>query len=150
MGIINDVQCPHCKEGYHTPKQMINLDYPWLGKPFVVCKKCGKEFLNENIAEPALKYDHVPTVNPLEHFIGNRLALLIVGIGCLVANPGDTAWFGLVWLALYAASVVLGFTKTGQMNAILAKKYEDSVERLKNPDYVARLKKAGYHKTKIS
>ena len=136
-------RCPNC--GNTLPKL---LDYS--GSPFRICPFCSQEFFDQAIHEPAFYDPPKPTWNWL-HFLGPGLIIMyvlwiIVSIYLIHLN-GSRA----VWLLVFPYPILVGaipaffiFRKEHKQYKAAKAKYNSSVTRLQDKDYVIRLLDHGY------
>lgn len=143
-------RCPHCGKVYETYSTYTKQLKDHSGSPFVICKFCGKRFVDREIREPALSPPSSNEVTIVNCFFAAFVPLAGPGIflTCAAYNSDPSSiglWlFGAIFDLLYVASVIYFLRKRKVVNAIAKKEYQKSYDRLKDPEYARALADAGF------
>lgn len=140
--------CPKCHAAYYT-ESLFAFSVPWdYGSPLVVCKECGEKFWDCERVEIASCGYHK---SHARLFSAGSLLLSAVLGGCSylffsldfdVENVGG--WFFACCAALVLIIKAATFKKR---KAKLAEETQKSIERFRDPHYVAFLKSKFYPTT---
>lgn len=139
-------KCPHC--GAYI-KIMSRTKYSH-GSPFKICNKCGQTYVDPNCYEEALKpykksskfkYGILSFIVSI--FISGPIFLVLANISSLsIQNAGIISGVAFLLIFVLILSKMLSNYETTEAEVL--KEWQESDRRLKNPDYVKALVKAGF------
>ena len=141
-----DIICPHCKKKVIESYRIIN---PYLyGSKIQICKKCGGEIFDNRWREVAIQgFD---PIQDTEKVYTSRFGFGLVTMALLLMNRdfskmplGNPALVKVgLWVALILGGIILFFYFRHLFGFVKRKnqKYmEESVARMQDPAYVAKL-----------
>ncbi len=155
MSVNTRKYCPKCGnmyESYTTITKHMNNHY---GCPFLKCSRCGTVFVDKDIKEHAFFPKSKFRISTLNCIMTMFIPFGALGIMFSVPFFYDETAFetiaGLVLLALaigsfsiYLVCVFLAFRNKKKFQQEIDVEYANSEQRLKDPNYVERLRQAGF------
>lgn len=140
--------CPHCKHQYKVYSTYTTFRDETNGCPIVTCKRCGRQFFDKSIREPAFSSPPAD-ITILHAILGSLWPFGIGGIALLIIGIATGYWgvivISLLAFAAYGYLVYIGIKKRGEINGDIKREYWESKQRLADKEYVALLIKLGYH-----
>lgn len=144
-------KCPHCGKTYESYSTYTKVYQNHSGSPFITCKSCGEMFVDKEIKEPALKPYTEEGFELWRCFFVHLMPWGIAGFlltGCAFNLEEST--LSLYVIATIVDACYIMFTantirnrKKYQEAERLA--YQESEQRLRNPQYAKALQNAGFH-----
>lgn len=150
MATYTHKRCPHCGKLYETYSTHTKNFSNHSGSPFLTCKFCGKTFVDKDIKEPALKpYSDsgFSIFNCIFAFFWPFGVAGIILTGCTISPETSSVGVGIAALIVDAIYLLLtghSIKNRKQLQKENKQEYEQSLERLKKPQYAMALKKAGF------
>lgn len=144
-------KCPHCGKTYETYSTYTKAHMNHSGSPFVVCKSCGRTFVDRDIKEPALSPYSDEGFELWRCFFVYLMPWGLLGVFILfcalnMEDPSAAVYFfAALVLGLYVvltANVVINRTKLQEK---YKEEYRESEKRLQNPQYAQALSAAGFY-----
>ena len=147
MAIHTRKYCPHCRHVYQSYSSGSKHLVVGQGCPIITCPRCGKVFFDKGIKEPAFYkkkekisvFDMIMT--PMFPFGASGIFFSILALAYQSFKPMFVA---IPAFAFYAYILFICIKNRKEMEVELSKKYEDSVARLSNKEYVIALINHGY------
>lgn len=143
-------KCPHCGktyESYSTYTKQYNNN---SGSPFIVCRSCGKTFVDKEIKEPALLPYTGEGFELWRCFFAFLMPWGLAGIFAAVAafnmeeKPVALFVIAAILIGIYVALTIYTIKNRIKFIEDDRKEYKASEQRLANPDYARALKEAGF------
>ena len=136
--------CPHCEQLMKSTAHPVNY-----GNPIQQCPACGKPYIDPFYTEPALrKYTPLSTRHLLQDSLygGGGAALLITLAAALVVKGSAIRWiiFGIAALLCIPFFFFWCLKTQKQSEENRLKRWQESDQRLRNPNYAATLQFYGY------
>ncbi len=140
--------CPHCRHMYQSystgTKNMVVAN----GCPIITCPRCGKQFLDKDIKEPAF-YDSpkevtIPKMIISLLFTPFGLAGMFLLIMSIVYKSPVEALISLLPFSGYGYLLYVSIKNKKKINEDTIREYEESKDRLSDKEYVVLLLDLGY------
>ena len=143
-------KCPHCNRTYdHYTTYTKNMS-KHSGCPIKICFHCGNKFLDRDITEPATspEPEMVSVANCLFTMFFPCVPLSILFAIPLFYETDIPLYYYLFAFspaAIWICCAIACLCRRHKINANILREYNESVNRLKNPDYAIFLKNNGFY-----
>lgn len=150
MSTHTSKKCPHCGyvyERYTTYSKHLNNH---SGCPIKTCFRCRNKFLDKDITEPAISPEptKITVINCLfTMFFPFAVLSIIFAIPLFYETdiPSYYYLFVIIPAAIWICCAITSLCNRTKINNRILLEYNESVNRLKNPDYAIFLKDNGYY-----
>lgn len=141
--------CPNCGAKFGDNR----TDVYRYGSPIRTCAKCKGQYLNKCYHEAAIDgfSDADTSLDSSKKNIRNALMMILImaAVNVLFYVMERHTWIYLLFLALGGVYLLVSLKdyiqiKNGNRETVLQKAMEESVQRLKDPDYARQLQELGY------
>lgn len=138
-------RCPYCKHHIKTTSAPVRFESPL--KP---CPKCSKIYVDPYSEELALKpYRPQPTskilLSCIPYGIGSAVFIGFIAFLITKSNSIGLLFLGVSSVACWLLWSLFSILTRNKEDARRLKKWQESEQRLKNPNYASSLKNLGYH-----
>ena len=148
--IYTKAKCPYCGFTYNRYSNHNKTEKTDVGCPFLLCGKCGKLFVDEDIIEPALEKEQYENLKKPSIFACSLYYLFPFGLAGILStvcaiNGAPEAWIlGIPSYFFYIFLTVLLIRNRDRMVLIATQEYNKSLERMKSLEYLQALQNAGF------
>lgn len=146
MSIYYNSYCPHCD---HVLNRDMGISSKYSGSPIKTCSNCGKTYCDPRYFEPALlPYERRSIFSLIFRAVPLSFVIAVLSLGVVHLIPRLTNLLWPVTVAVFCASWLLlsirAISKRSTLEEKRLKEWQESDQRLSDPNYAALLKSAHF------